>query len=100
MPKWEYGGYSGDGYLEPYLGSVNGGVAAVCGNARPVFDELEAVRRRDPITIFAVNDVGMYLPSFKFWVSLHSEKMEAQVERRFLLLVLVGLKRTKMMQMI
>ena len=76
--SWSAGGYSGCGNVGELVGSLRGHPAVVCGNARGVFEELEVVRKRYglPLAVFAVNDVGMYLPRLDHWVSLHSEQFE------------------------
>lgn len=70
---WKYGGYTGDGNVEDLLGSLDGKVAIVAGNGGGVFEELRSLlpQLKDPV-IFAVNDVGMYLPRVDHWVSVHA----------------------------
>ena len=73
---WESGGYSGSGNVQGLLGSWTGRSALVCGNAATVFADVQqaAAVVSDPL-VFAVNDVGIYLPTVDHWVSLHGEKL-------------------------
>lgn len=71
-------GYSVSGPAASLMNSLAGRTALVCGNAETVFDDFhEAKRRSDNPVIFAVNDVGMYLPTVDHWVSLHGDKLKA-----------------------
>ncbi len=73
---WNTRGYCGQGQVAELIGSLAGRSALVCGNAAGVFAEVEAAQRRlDRPVIFAVNDVGMYLPQVDHWVSLHADKL-------------------------
>lgn len=73
---WEYGGYSGSGNVQGLLGSCTGRSALVCGNAATVFDDVrQAMASLPNPLVFAVNDVGIYLPHVDHWVSLHGEKL-------------------------
>ena len=82
---WQANGYAGAGAVEQFLNCLAGRPAAVCGNARGVFDEIRAVTERFPtLAVFGVNDAGMYLPKLDHWVSLHSEKMATWKAARWL----------------
>lgn len=72
---WEFGGYKGSGNVDGLI-NQSSGVAAVCGNARGVFEELNQVLSNGPATVFGVNDAGMYLRQLDHWVSLHEQKLE------------------------
>lgn len=75
--SWIAAGYSGCGNVEDLIGTLGGYTVVVCGNAAGVFDELtDALSRAEKPIIFAVNDIGMFLPKVDHWVSLHGEKME------------------------
>lgn len=76
--SWRVGGYEGCGNVEPFLGSLQGRTAVVCGNAQGVFEQMEYVlsSESDPVVV-AVNDVGMFLPRLDHWVSLHSDQFSA-----------------------
>lgn len=75
---WKHLGYEGAGNVQSLLKTEGSGPAVICGGARSVFDELEQVLEKEPkVTIFAVNDVGMYLANVHHWVSLHSDKLKA-----------------------
>ena len=73
---WESRGYCGSGPVGDLLESLRGRPAVIAGSAEGVFDELRVVLRlyEDPV-IFAVNDIGMFLPKVDHWVSLHSDKL-------------------------
>jgi len=76
--SWTYGGYSGCGNVEDMIGSLHGRTAVICGNAAGVFSEVADVpSRAERSVVFAVNDVGMFLPEVDHWVSLHGQKMSA-----------------------
>lgn len=81
---WESGGYSGSGNVQGLLGSCTGRSALVCGNAATVFaDVRQAMASLSDPLVFAVNDVGIYLPQVDHWVSLHGEKLSVwQAARR------------------
>jgi hypothetical protein len=75
---WQSAGYSGSGNVVDLLGTLQGKVAIVCGNAAGVFEEYEYMVSRlspDKVVVFGVNDVGMYLPRLDHWVSLHSDNI-------------------------
>lgn len=73
---WQTGGYSGSGNVEPLIGSLQGKTAIIAGNAVGVFGEVDTVLALHPDAIvFAVNDVGMYLPRVDHWVSLHADNL-------------------------
>ena len=73
---WQSGGYCGSGNVEPLIGSLCGRTAVVVGSAFTVFEELRYVLTRyvEPI-VFAVNDIGMFLPKVDHWVSLHADNL-------------------------
>ena len=58
------------------IGSLQGRPAVIAGNAEGVFEDVKEALRIviDPV-IFAVNDVGMFLPQVDHWVSLHADKL-------------------------
>lgn len=80
---WSAHGYSGRDNTAGLIDSLRGRTAIVCGNARGVFEEAKAVvglyhqdAEVDDAVIFAVNDVGVYLPHVDHWVSYHSDKLK------------------------
>lgn len=75
---WHYGGYSGSGNVESLLGSLQGRAAVVVGSGGTIgelLDQYELVRMKLKPVVFAVNDIGMYLPHVDHWLSLHNEKL-------------------------
>lgn len=71
---WKAHGYSGYGNVASLIDSLKSQTAVVCGNGAGVFDELELVKRKyDNFVVFAVNDVGMFLPQVDHWVSYHNK---------------------------
>jgi len=71
---WQHAGYSGCGNVEGLLGSSTDRPAIIAGNAQGVFQEVEQVESMlSGCLIFAVNDVGMFLPRVNHWVSLHAD---------------------------
>jgi len=75
---WEYGGYNGCGNIHPIIDSLNGAYVIVAGNASGVFAEVEkTLKERPDALVFAVNDVGMYLPNVDHWLSLHYNSLLA-----------------------
>lgn len=73
---WQHQGYSGAGNVQGLLGSCTGRPAIVCGNAASVFAELEEAKGKlENPALFAVNDVGMYIPNLDHWVSLHADHL-------------------------
>lgn len=76
--SWETGGYCGGGNVLDLLGSLRGRPAIVAGGAETVFDDMtEALQKVPEAVIFAVNDVGMFLPKVDHWVSLHADNLGA-----------------------
>lgn len=76
---WQAKGYCGAGNVEPLIDAHKGQPAVVCGNAQGVFEDYERLLTKFEKTypvVFAVNDVGMYLPRVDHWVSLHGQKLE------------------------
>lgn len=85
--SWQAHGYAGNGNVHELIDSLKGRVAIICGNGQDVFKNLELaqwlLQRRaehsgwtiDPPIIFAVNDVGMFLPKVDHWISLHAENL-------------------------
>lgn len=76
---WQAGGYSGAGNVARLLDSLAGRVAAICGNADTVFDELQQVRTMfsyEKLVVFGVNDVGMYIDRLDHWVTLHYSNLK------------------------
>ena len=82
---WEARGYCGQGPVGALCGALAGRSAIVCGSGRGVFDELAEAQAalHDPV-IFAVNDIGMYLPRVDHWVSLHVDNLIAWRQVRWL----------------
>ena len=78
---WEYRGYCGSGNVQPILGSIEGRVAVVCGNSREVFEDYARIVNEETI-VFAVNDVGVYLPRVDHMVSHHIPKLANWVSLR------------------
>ena len=71
---WIRGGYTGTGNVNDILGSLEGKIAVVAGNAEGVFEEVVSVvskLKENPPVIFAVNDVGMFLPWVDHWATIH-----------------------------
>lgn len=82
---WEHGGYAGQGPVSEIVNSLAGRPAVVCGNASGVFEEQVDVLLKYPdAIIFAVNDVGMFLPKLDHWVSLHAPHLAAWKMTRWL----------------
>ena len=75
--SWTAAGYCGKGNVENLIGTLRYQTVIICGNAKGVFAELnDACSLAEHPVIFAVNDVGMFLPTVHHWVSLHAAKME------------------------
>lgn len=75
---WQARGYAGKGNVGELLGSLTGRQAIICGGAAGVFEELAAAQAVLPeAVIFAVNEVGMFLPKVDHWVSLHADNLWA-----------------------
>ena len=73
---WQAHGYAGAGSVGDLIDCLKGRVAIVVGSADGVFNELRfALRHAPDALIFAVNDVGMFLPKVDHWVSLHSDNL-------------------------
>jgi len=76
---WTHGGYSGSGNVESLIGSLYGRAAVVVGSGgsiEDILDQVEEVRFKLKPVIFAVNDIGLYLPCVDHWCSLHNEKLK------------------------
>ena len=73
---WHAHGYSGCGNVSPLIDSEKNRPAIIAGGSFTVFDDIDRIAPRldDPL-IFAVNDVGMFLPIVNHWVSLHAENL-------------------------
>lgn len=82
---WECRGYAGRGNVAPLVDRYVNRPAIVCGGSVDVFDDFASASAhyRDSI-IFAVNDVGMYLPRVDHWISLHSRNLTAWKAVRWL----------------
>lgn len=74
---WEAHGYRGSGNVEGLIDSLQGRTAIVVGNGETFLDDLENAPGKNEAVIFAVNDVGMYLPTVHHWASLHGDKLKA-----------------------
>ena len=82
---WATGGYCGSGNVASLIGTLAGRVAIVAGGAHTVFDDLEvALEKHSDAVVFAVNDVGMFLPKLDHWVSLHHDKLAVWKQVRWL----------------
>lgn len=82
---WEVRGYAGRGNVASLIDAAKQRPALVCGSDYRVFLDYAAAMRsvHDPV-IFAVNDIGMYLPHVDHWLSLHSRNLEAWKAVRWL----------------
>jgi hypothetical protein len=89
--SWFWKGYSGGGNVQHLIDSCRGRFAIVVGSGGKFEDILADVQRATLIglrgfapnpLIFAVNDIGMYLPHVDHWVSLHTPKLDYWVEIR------------------
>ena len=91
---WQIAGYAGQGNVHELLGSLKGRVAIVVGSGKTVFKELTRLNEssyskikwieQGNAVIFAVNDVGMFLPRVDHWVSLHGANLAAWKRVRWL----------------
>lgn len=82
---WQTGGYSGPASVAPLIGSLDGREVIVVGSADTVFEELDHAQNLYPeAAIFAVNDIGMFLPKIDHWFSLHGDKLGAWKSVRWL----------------
>jgi hypothetical protein len=72
--KWERKGYFGNGNVEPLFDTLSGRRALVVGSGWGVFDEFRRYASPECV-VFAVNDVGVYLPRIDHLVSLHADKL-------------------------
>lgn len=82
---WEARGYSGQGNVSDLLGSIRSRSAIIAGNGFTVFNDMAKAKDMldDPV-VFAVNDVGMYLPKLDHWVSLHADNLKSWRDVRWL----------------
>lgn len=82
---WECRGYAGRGNVAPLVDSYVNRPALVCGSDSRIFLDFESALKyyHDPV-IFAVNDIGMYLPRVDHWLSLHSKNLQAWKAVRWL----------------
>lgn len=78
--KWFHKGYCGQGNVEHLLDSCLGRTAVIVGSAQGVFEEYE--QHRHGALVFAVNDIGMYLPQVDHWVAMHTPKLDHWVALR------------------
>jgi len=92
---WTYGGYAGQGNVSDLLGTLKGRVAVVVGGAADVLIQLASLQGSTlfeygvhdiykEAVIFAVNDIGMFLPKVDHWVSLHGKNLGAWKTVRWL----------------
>lgn len=72
---WVCRGYRGSGQVESLFDSLLGRVAVVVGSGGSIEQIFEDVEKFPDAVVFAVNDIGMYLPKVDHLVSLHSEKL-------------------------
>jgi hypothetical protein len=83
--EWEAYGYAGCGNVAALVNFLTGRNVIIAGNAGGVFYELtRAMEHADDPLIFAVNDVGMFLPHVDHWVSLHGDNFKAWKAVRWL----------------
>lgn len=83
--QWQAHGYSGNGNVASLIDSQWNRPAIVAGGSHTVFmDFYEASQVVENPLVFAVNDVGMYLPKVDHWVSLHCGNLEVWRLVRFL----------------
>lgn len=81
---WEAAGYCGSGNVSSLIGTLRGRSAVVCGAAETVFQDMRILEKLHDPVIFAVNDVGMFLPKVDHFVSLHSDNIPAWKTVRWL----------------
>lgn len=82
--SWQRRGYSGSGNVKHLL-DVGSGPAIVAGGAEGVFDEILEVQKHIPNTaIFAVNEVGIFLPIVDHFITLHTANVGAWKQCRWL----------------
>lgn len=75
---WEAHGYAGQGNVAQLIDTLHSRTVIICGNAITIFHDLERAQKQlDKPVIFAVNDIGMYLPDVDHWVSLHADYLGA-----------------------
>lgn len=84
---WQTSGYAGQGNVGDLIGTLKGRVAIVVGSGEGVFKELDLLKGSafftypcglpEDCVIFAVNDIGMFLPKVDHWVSLHGANLGA-----------------------
>jgi len=75
--SWQAHGYSGNGNVASLIDSAKGQAAIIVGSAHSCFLDLDEIRPAFPTAlIFAVNDVGMFLPHVDHWCSLHAPNLE------------------------
>lgn len=83
--SWQASGYCGSSPAGELLGSLRGLPAIIAGGAEGVFEEVtDALEKMSFPVIFAVNDVGMFLPTVDHWVSLHSDSLGAWKQVRWI----------------
>lgn len=84
---WQAHGYSGAGNVSPLIDSEKNRPAIIAGGSYQVFVDMAEIMPRihgqEPL-IFAVNDIGMYLPKVDHWVSLHRNNLPAWKAVRWL----------------
>lgn len=79
---WAVKGFTGNGNVGGLLDSLHG-PAIVAGSGRGVFEEFDKLNYKFPnATVFAANDVAVYLPKVDHMVSLHSLKLHHWVALR------------------
>ena len=72
---WVCRGYRGSGQVEGLFDSLLGRTALVVGSGGTIEQIFDDVARFPDAIVFAVNDIGMFLPRVDHFVSLHSEKL-------------------------
>lgn len=87
---WQSRGYYGDGAgrcnITSLIDSLDGKVAVVVGSGGTtdeIFHQYEKTLEKYPdAVVFAVNDIGVYLPTVHHYVSLHEDNLQAWAQLR------------------
>ena len=83
---WAHNGYAGCGNVQELVGTLKGRVALVIGSGDGVFNDIKNAQSKigKLAVVFAVNDIGMFLPVVDHWVSLHGQNLGAWKNVRWL----------------
>lgn len=73
---WVCRGYRGAGLVESLFDSLLGRTALVVGSGAPIDSIFSDIVQFPDALVFAVNDIGMYLPRVDHFVSLHGDKLK------------------------